>query len=222
MVISQYAELVMNKPYNRSSLILITSLFMLSSACSPAIGLPPPKGTDTLTVASFPANASASITETPTRYVEAVCATLPSQNLAFTPDINVQWTLNTPANTQFPRIPIPPDYDSTSREKREAVLKKLLTFWLEFQKTEADSSRYAIRDYKIGEIRQTQPRGNPTPEIAAFIELWIIPSKTPHGYASYPGDIPASFCSWWHIYQMSFAVYREDGYFLLGLYSGGG
>lgn len=208
----------MNKVYNHLGwLLILFSLAAILAACSPTPANQTPSTMPASTL--LPANTSTTtplLDGTPTRYVELTCEPVLPQNPPPTQDGSVQWTLDASTGIYHPRIPIPKDYDSNSREMREAVMKRLLTLWFERQKTSSDSPRDAIRDYKLGNISQTEPSGDPAPEIAASVELWIIPSEIPNNYASFPGETPENLCSWWHIFGAPFGVYRDHGYFWLG------
>jgi hypothetical protein len=110
--------------------------------------------------------------------------------------------------------------NDVNSENPEAIIKILVTQWLEHYKTGSTAEQAMIKDFQLSEITLLEKiKGDPS--IVASVGFSIIPAQIPNDWASFPGDEIKPEDTWWRLYA-PFGVYQDKDYFWLRLMFGRG
>ena len=110
--------------------------------------------------------------------------------------------------------------DDVTSETPEAIVKILVTQWLEHYKTGSTAERAMIKDFQLGEVTLLE-RKEPDPSVVASVWFSIVPTQIPNDWASFPGDEIKPEDKWWRL-AAPFGVYQDPDYYWLKLVFGRG
>jgi hypothetical protein len=105
--------------------------------------------------------------------------------------------------------------DDVASETPEAIVKILVTQWLEHYKTESTAKLAMIKDFQLGEVTLLE-RTEHDPSIVASVSFSIVPAQIPNDWASFPGEEIKPEDQWWYLVA-PFGVYQDPDYYWLKL-----